>query len=141
MLQRKKYDDLLNDCMLYTWVKEDDIEDWYPSGRFGLVIVTKDNGILLYDSVYKGISSMRSFEEVDDEEWKRHFSRRLRLFMMTRNMSQNELSELTGISKSLINGYCKGRNIPSSNTIDKISSVLNCSSSDLIDIRIPNLKR
>lgn len=47
------------------------------------------------------------------------------------NMTQNELSKLTGIPTSTISGYFAMRSTPSAGNIQKLADALNCSKSDL----------
>lgn len=50
------------------------------------------------------------------------------------DMTQVELSELTGISKSTITKYIYGDAIPSIRNLINIAYVLECSLTDLIDV-------
>jgi transcriptional regulator with XRE-family HTH domain len=55
------------------------------------------------------------------------FSEQLKKAMAERNISQAELSVLTGIGKSSISQYLSGKNEPKEPTIRKIEEVLGCS--------------
>lgn len=55
------------------------------------------------------------------------FASRLRQAMNERNLSQSELSTLTGIGKSSISQYLSGRNIPRDEVKEKLAAALDCS--------------
>lgn len=51
-------------------------------------------------------------------------ARRLKILLEERAMSQQRLSELTGIGKASISQYVNGRNIPSAKNAEKIAKYL-----------------
>jgi transcriptional regulator with XRE-family HTH domain len=60
-----------------------------------------------------------------------NFAERLKLTMDEKNMSQTELSALTGIGKSSISQYLSGKNEPNQKRIEKIANALGCSTAYL----------
>ena len=59
--------------------------------------------------------------------WKMSYSQRLKQAMEERNMSQAELSALTGIGKSSISQYLSGKNEPKPKATEKIAEALEVS--------------
>ena len=55
------------------------------------------------------------------------FSEQLKKAMLERNMTQAELSALTGIGKSSISQYLSGKNEPKELALNKIAEALECS--------------
>lgn len=55
------------------------------------------------------------------------FAKNLKKAMDERNMTQVELSALTGIGKSSISQYLSGKNEPNQKRTEKLSNVLECS--------------
>ena len=55
------------------------------------------------------------------------FSEQLKKAMLERNMTQAELSALTGIGKSSISQYVSGKNEPKEIPLNKIADALDCS--------------
>ncbi|WP_242986499.1 helix-turn-helix domain-containing protein [Vallitalea guaymasensis] len=55
------------------------------------------------------------------------FAKNLKKAMDERNMSQVELSALTGIGKSSISQYLSGKNEPKQKAVEKIADALECS--------------
>ncbi|AZK44800.1 helix-turn-helix domain-containing protein [Paenibacillus lentus] len=60
-----------------------------------------------------------------------NFAERLKSIMEEKNMSQTELSDLTGIGKSSISQYLSGKNEPNQKRIEKFADALNCSTAYL----------
>lgn len=55
------------------------------------------------------------------------YSKRLKQAMAERNMTQAELSALTGIGKSSISQYLSGKNEPKEKATEKLAEALECS--------------
>lgn len=55
------------------------------------------------------------------------FSEQLKKAMLERNMTQAELSALTGIGKSSISQYLSGKNEPKELALNKLAEALDCS--------------
>lgn len=62
-----------------------------------------------------------------------NFATQLKKAMMERDMSQTELSALTGIGKSSISQYASGKNLPKGKAIAKMAEALDCSVEFLLD--------
>lgn len=110
--------------------------DWYPSGRMEITIMLMDGTKLTYDYLNQMIRFLNNFEDnesVSEEEWMREFSFRLAKKMRQNRITQEELSETTGLSKPTISKYVNGRSIPNVYVARKIALALECSVSELID--------
>lgn len=70
---------------------------------------------------------------MDECKLLRDFGRNLEDLLNEENMSQRELSELTGINNSTISRYIAGVMMPSLVNIVKIMRVLECEFEDLVD--------
>lgn len=55
------------------------------------------------------------------------FAQQLKKVMEERNMTQSDLSAMTGIGKSSISQYLSGKNIPRESVIEKFADALECS--------------
>ena len=92
------------------------------------VVYMKDGSRIVYDDLGKTFRNLPSnSERMTEEECRNEFGIRLRHFMQWRGVSQVELSELTGISTVILNGYIKGKHTPSFYAVDKIAKALGCS--------------
>ena len=67
---------------------------------------------------------------LSENECRREFGRRLRKIMIRKGLTQNELSEMTGIPQSMLSGYMSGRINPGFYNVDRIAKALNCSVDD-----------
>lgn len=70
---------------------------------------------------------------MNEQQFLLDFGRNLEDLLDEVNMSQRELSELTGINKSTISRYVAGDMMPSLVNVVKIMRVLECEFEDLVD--------
>ena len=68
------------------------------------------------------------------------FSENLKKVMVDRNISQSELSELTGVAKSGISQYLSGKCEPGQKIVNKLADALDCSAAYLTGEGVPNSK-
>lgn len=67
---------------------------------------------------------------MSDLEFRRTFRKRLSVVMRDKNMTQNELATMTGISRYTISTYIRGTGNPTPYNVFKILSVLNCTETE-----------
>ena len=92
------------------------------------VIFLNDNTSILYDEIdntYRKLPSDRN--NMTEEECRNEFGMRLYKIMISRGLTEAELSERTGIPQNRISGYITGKNTPSFYKVDKIAKALGCS--------------
>lgn len=128
---------LLDNFKLYYPMITDEAVEFYDSGTLRVVAVLEDGSRYEYDELYSSIRRLNKidecgYEELDDELWKNQFSINLRRTSALRGISQEELSELTGISKVSICHYATGQKVPSAWNLRKIAKALQCRTDDLI---------
>lgn len=115
----------------------DRMVDWYPSGRNEFTVVLNDGTEVVYN--YVDDKTRRSYipkydnSEVSEESWSKEFGIRLYKIMNERGISQNELSEMTGISKVSLSKYMNGKAIPSAYNARRIARALDCSMYELYE--------
>ena len=66
-------------------------------------------------------------------EWMDIFSENLVSTLEEADMTQRELSEMTGLSESSISNYIHKKRLPNAKAIVNLAYALNCSMDDLID--------
>lgn len=111
-----------------------DIVDWYPSAQMEITFKTSNGNKYAYNWVGHTIMNVYSADEdlnMDEDEWRRKFSKKLFDKMCKLGISQDELSIRTGISRVMINRYMNGKASPSGYNIEKIAKALKCSASEL----------
>lgn len=93
-----------------------------------LIVKLTDGSSILYDDVGQTIRNLPDDpNDLSKEECNKEFSYRLRKIMQIKGITQQELSERTGIAQSHISNYVRGTRSPSFYIIDKIAKVLDCS--------------
>lgn len=98
-----------------------EVEIWLDDGR--AFIFDK------YESTLRSIPSYSKY--ITEEECRIEFSYRLRKILKMKGISQRELSDLTGISYTVISYYMTGKHTPSLYVIDRIAKALNISADEL----------
>ena len=111
--------------------------DFYSNGKLRVVAVMRDGSRYEYDELYSSIRKLHEideygYEDLNDNLWKNQFGINLRRMLSFRGISQEELSELTGISKVSISQYTTGNALPSALKIRNIARALHCRPDDLI---------
>ena len=125
----------------FEWIFPRDAErvvDWYPSGRYEITIKFDDGSKIIYNSMTQQKRPANLFseanEDIEEEEWRKRYGKNLLLKLQLRDMTQEELSEMTGISRITINRYIKGKATPSTYNNHKLANALRCSPGELGDI-------
>lgn len=103
-----------------------DIDGWT------LMVTLEDGDQYLY---YNDDHTIRRLpkdpEDMTEEECRKEFSRRLSRIMLFKGITQQILSDRTGIGQSRISDYMTGKNTPSFYKVDKIAKALGCSVDEL----------
>lgn len=111
------------------------IVDWYPSGKTEIVVVLDDGVKMAYEGFDDTIRTIKSdyisFDNMDEEEYRKRFSDELRYQMRIAGISRNELADKTGISRTTVSKYLSGTATPSTFNLIKIANVLGCPVSKL----------
>ena len=119
------------------------VVDWYPSGYLEITVTMSDSKIYLYDFINNRIIPIRKRSNIDElrddisrneESWRKNFSKRLKIRMSRKGVSQDRLSEMTGISKVTLSKYMNGLASPSGYNLERLSRSLGCSVSELVSV-------
>jgi DNA-binding Xre family transcriptional regulator len=94
-----------------------------------LIHVKLTNGeVYAYDDLDTTIRRLpQNSNELTKSQYEYEFGDRLRRVMRMKGVTQQELSEKTGISRPLLNSYINRKKSPSFYNVDKIAKALNCS--------------
>lgn len=96
------------------------------------IMVTVTNGTrYIYNDIDESIRRLPDCKDMTEEECLREFGYRLRNIMRCRNISQEELSDITGIAQPRISNYMRGKISPGFYILDKIARALDCPIEDL----------
>lgn len=130
---------ILEDLEFYYPFIIDEMIDWYPSGQLEITVKTKDGTKIAYDYISKSIMTVyipnSKCINPDERDWRKWFAANLNRKIQLVGKSQEELSELTNISKVTLSKYTNGKTTPSGYNIHKLARALRCSISELMNIR------
>lgn len=102
-------------------------------GPFELIIKTRDGRIWLYDDSEGTVINLDpNRSSISEESFGYQFGMRLKRMMVLKNVNQEELSDMTGISRVTISHYINGRTSPTFYNVDKIAMALGCEFTDFI---------
>lgn len=100
--------------------------------RYDELTIKLDNGeTIIYDDAARSYRRLPyDSTELTEDECRREFGIRLDKILRRKNITQVELSEMTGINKVILNGYITGKHSPSFYNVDRIAKALGCSVDD-----------
>lgn len=106
--------------------------DCRPSGRYTILVTLEDGTRIEYNSFDNTIKDVTKFyihdseENVDEEQWRKEFGRKLRLAITNRGISQEKVADRVGISRQMMTRYVRGSSTPSGYILSKLSEILDC---------------
>ncbi len=116
----------------------DQIVDHYPSGQMEMIIKLRDGSRWRYDYRLKILSRLPSRARINrympEEEWRERFAEKLRRRIFVRGLTQDELSEMTGIPRISLSKYMNGHTTPSGYNIERLCLALDCPASELVNV-------
>lgn len=123
---------LYQDAMeIYPWL-DPSICDYHILVPGLLLMNCKDGTTLLFNDLERTLTKIpSSTESMTKEQANMMFGILLRNVMSRKGITQQQLSELTGITQCQISKYTYGVSSPSFYTLDKIVRALGCSAEDL----------
>ena len=132
----KYYEEILEDFKKYHPYMADGIDDWRPNGNAGIRVTMRDGKTYDFHSMSKTIRNVDTrpvydIESFNEEEWRKVFADRLCEYMCTTGITQQSLSEYTGLSKGAINKYVNGLATPSGYALAKLAKAFDCNVMDL----------
>lgn len=134
---KENYEPILRDALFRFPFLSDKMIDWYPHGKFEVTIKDEDGKLYIYNSVTHTMRNVPPREKIgeyeNEEEWREEFRSNLRRKLAITNLTQEQLSEVTGISKTTISNYMQGRATPSGYNILKMAKALGCSIKELYE--------
>lgn len=104
------------------------IVEWGPYSDTEVVVELDDDTHYIYDSTDGGVrpyfESRRLITDASEQDWRDNFALRLRHRLHRKNMTSEELSDITGISRITISKYTNGKATPSMYNAEKIADAL-----------------
>lgn len=126
----------------------EDYKTWYPnmyaqttecrpSGHSQIMIVLKDGTRMEFNAIDNSIRNVTKYYEhdsdsaLDEEAWRKEFGRKLSRAISDKGLTQERLSEMTGISRQMLSRYVRGSSTPSGYILSRLVEVLGCDARDL----------
>lgn len=110
-----------------------DAVEFIRIGPFELIVKTRDGRIWLYDDSEGTVINLDpNRSNISEESFGYQFGMRLKRMMVLKNVNQEELSDMTGISRVTISHYINGRTSPTFYNVDKIAMALGCEFTDFV---------
>ena len=138
-MNRNSYNSLLDAFELHFPNIAEHVLDWYPSGRHEITLKLDDYTKIVYDNIDNSIRTIfpageADTDEIPEEAWRQEFGIKLTRKMAQAGLDQNQLAELTGISKCSLSKSMNGKTSPSSYSLLRLARALNCTVSELTEI-------
>lgn len=109
-----------------------EMEEMIETDSNSLAVKLQDGSWVLYDDYAKTIRNLpKDINNMTEEECRNEFGKRLYRIMYLKGITQQELSDITGISQPMISAYVSGKVTPSFYKVDKIAKAIGCSADDL----------
>lgn len=122
----------------YTVIAED-VVDYYLDGRFYLALEFGDGSVRLWSEFdRKFLPLPKNLDSMSDEQYRVDIGRRIYEVMYRKNVTQEKLSEMTGIAQQQLSRYISGRTMPNFRALDKITRALRMSLEELRNIDLKN---
>lgn len=93
-----------------------------------LIVTFRDGSKVLYNDVENTVRYLPAdSSNMSEKQFKKEFGYRVKRIMIEKGVTQDELSEKTGIAQETLSRYICGKIVPSFYKIDKIAKALDCS--------------
>ena len=128
----KRYEQILNSYKTWHPRLYEHTLECMPSSRYCIVASLDDGSKIEYNDLDNSIREVTRFyicessNELDEESWRKEFGRKLRTIIAERGISQEHLSEMTGISRQMLSRYVRGNSTPSGYILARLAEVLEC---------------
>jgi len=122
-----------------------EVVNYYMDGRYMLTLEYENGNAQFwdeFDDIFYPVNV--DHNSVTDEQYRIDIGRRIYKVMFMKNITQEMLSEMTGIAQQQLSRYISGRTMPSFRSLDKITRALRMSLDELrhidVDTEIDHLK-
>ena len=126
------YERILNEYKVWHPALYNQTVECRPSGRYSILVTLDDESRLEYNSTDNSIRDVTKFYirertlDVDEESWRKEFGRKLQRVIAEKGMTQEKLSEVTGISRQMMSRYVRGTSTPSGYILSRLVEALGC---------------
>ena len=131
------YERVFEEFKLYHPVTAERVVSWKPSGPDQIILTLDDGSEREFDFVSRTCRGVfKCYDEdgkFNSDNFRNEFSKRLRLKMRDRGLTQGAIAEKSELSQVMISRYIHGTSLPTAEAAVRLARALKCSVSDLIE--------
>ena len=110
--------------------------DCWQTGINTILATLNDGSKIEFNSqtnTMRDVTSLYSttVSKMDEESWRKEFGRQLRRAISDKGITQEQLSDISGVSKQRLTRYVRGQSTPSGYVLSRLSEILDCDSREL----------
>jgi DNA-binding Xre family transcriptional regulator len=115
------------------------VVNYYMDGRYTLALVLNTGRTILWDAFDRTFRPLQNdLDEMSDEQYRKEIGRRISKVMFRKSITQEKLSDMTGIAQQQLSRYISGKTMPNLRVLDKITRALRMSLDELRNIDVNN---
>jgi len=119
----KRWYEMYEDFKMIYPLLEKRVVSWIPGGRREILVKLDDGTRIAYDDFRQCVRNVGNLDDISQEAWRYHFSRKLEELMWENGMNQTELAKRLGISSVMVSRYMTRKSSPTVEVLLKLSSV------------------
>jgi predicted XRE-type DNA-binding protein len=128
----KRYEQIIEDYKIWHTSLYNRTVECRPSGKHCILASLDDETKIEFNSLDKTIRDVTRLynhefnETLDEVAWRKEFGHKLHRIITDKGMTQEKLSEVTGISRQMLSRYVRGTSTPSGYILSRIVETLGC---------------
>lgn len=128
----KRYENVLQKYKIWHPSLYERTVECRPSGRQTILVGLNDGSKLEFNAADNTVRNVTRFythdstDELTEETWRKEFGHKLRRAISDKGITQEQLSQTTGISRQMLTRYVRGMSTPSGYILSRLVEALNC---------------
>lgn len=133
----KKYEQIIESYKIWHPSLYKQTIECRPSGKHCILASLDDGSKIEYndlDNTIRDVTKLyvhESVESLDEAAWRKEFGHKLHRAITDKSITQERLSEITGISRQMMSRYVRGTSTPSGYILSRIVEALGCDAREL----------
>ena len=133
----KKYEQIIESYKIWHPSLYKQTIECRPSGKHCILASLDDGSKIEYndlDNTIRDVTKLyvrESVESLDEVAWRKEFGHKLHRAITDKSITQERLSEITGISRQMMSRYVRGTSTPSGYILSRIVEALGCDAREL----------
>lgn len=134
---RNKADEIFERFKKDYTVLSKNVVNYYMDGRYELALEYEDGHVQLWNEFDRTFYPLpQDRDSMTSEQYQKEVGRRISEVMFRKNVTQQQLSEKTGIAQPQLSRYISGKTMPNFMALDKITRALRMSLDELRHIDV-----